>query len=177
MEGIFRQACEWGDTSFVLCRYGNVLRSANSIVPLFERQIKKDIPFTITDLQMTRFWLSMKQAVDLVIKTNEYGHGKILVPKAPAMTIKDLALALDPFREIVEIGIRPGERLHETLIVREEALHTEDMGEWFCVHSPKQKRHYESYPSQYEYTSNNPSYWLTVEGLMALMEDSPDSVL
>jgi UDP-N-acetylglucosamine 4,6-dehydratase/5-epimerase len=172
MEGIFREACSWGDTSFVLCRYGNVLRSNNSIVPLFESQIQANKPFTITDINMTRFWLSMRQAVDLVLYTyNNAERGQIFVPKAPSMSIVDLARTLDPDRQVVEIGIRPGERVHETLIVREEALHSRDNGNHFTIYPPSSKVE-SNLPYQYEYTSDKPAHWLTSEELRVMLAES-----
>lgn len=175
MEGIFREATTWGTTEFVCCRYGNVLKSANSIVPLFERQVAENKPFTITHLSMTRFWLSMKQAIDLVLRAaGNFANGSILVPKAPAMKLVDLAKALDPDREVVEIGIRAGERLHETLIVREEALHTSESAKYFEVFPPTSPRItiFGSLPFQYEYTSDNPTHWLTADELKELLKDS-----
>ncbi len=172
MEGIFREATGWGDTEFVCCRYGNVLRSANSIVPLLERQIIENKPFTITHLGMTRFWLSMKQAIGLITKCFQWvPNGMILVPKASAMKLTDLAKAIDPEREIIEIGIRAGERLHETLIVREEAMHTIDLGETFLIYPPGDKL-IDPLPFQYEYTSDQPEHWLTPEELHELLKDS-----
>lgn len=172
MEGIFREACSWGDTKFVLCRYGNVLRSNNSIVPLFESQIRDDKPFTITDINMTRFWLSMKQAIDLVLYTYYNAErGQIIVPKAPSMSIVDLARTLDPNRHIIEIGIRPGERVHETLIVREEALHSRDDGKHFTIHPPTAKLE-ANLPYQYEYTSDKPAHWLTSDELKLMLAES-----
>lgn len=177
MEGLFRQANQWGTTEFVLCRYGNVLRSNNSIVPLFERQIRENKPFTITDLRMTRFWLSMKMAVDLIIHTiDKASPGQIVVPKAPTMTLVDLARTLDPDREIIEIGIRPGERLNETLIIREEALHTYEYGDRFYINPPEKYNSHinmgSSLPDQYEYTSDNREHYLTQEKMKELLADS-----
>jgi UDP-N-acetylglucosamine 4,6-dehydratase len=171
-EGLFREANNWRSTEFKSVRYGNVLKSANSIYPLFERLVKEDKPFTITDFRMTRFWLSMKQAVDLIFYAlDNSAAGTITVPKAPAMSIVDLAKTVDPNREIVEIGIRPGERLDETLIVKEEAMHTIDIGEYFIVHSPKE--HISSnLPVLYEYTSDNPVHWLTSDEMKQLVADS-----
>jgi UDP-N-acetylglucosamine 4,6-dehydratase/5-epimerase len=182
MEGVFREARTWGNTDFVLCRYGNVLKSNNSIVPLFEKQIREDKSFTITDLRMSRFWLSMKQAIDLILFTNEWAsNGQIFIPKAPAMKIVDVAKTLDPEREIKEIGIRPGERVHETLLVREEALHTAEYNGHFVVYPPTEKdtslfgqalSNYPHLPYQYEYTSNNPDHWLTGDELRQMLKDS-----
>lgn len=188
MEGIFRQAREWGDqkTDFVLCRYGNVLKSANSIVPFFQAQMKADKPFTITHMEMTRFWLSMRQAIDLIIETACYAHaGQIFVPQAKAAKVSDLADFLDPDREIVEIGIRAGERLHETLIVREEAMHTEHiLGEFydvtplFVIQPPDIKPEWVALkrgfpvPFQYEYTSNNPYSPVLPEDFKRMLDES-----
>lgn len=171
-EGLFREANNWRDTEFLAVRYGNVLKSANSIVPLFERLIRENKPFTITHLEMTRFWLSMKQAIDLILfALDNSKRGTITIPKAPAMKVVDVAKTLDPNREIVEIGIRPGERLHETLVVREEAMHTVDIGEHFIVYPPKTAVA-NALPFQYEYTSNMPNHWLTSDELNALLKDS-----
>lgn len=177
MEGLFREAGLWEmtKTQFVLCRYGNVLRSANSIVPLFERQIQENKPFTVTDVDMTRFWLSMQQAIDLVLYTaNEAPPGTIVVPKAPAMKVVDLAHALDPDREVVEIGIRPGERIHETLIVREEAQHTKMLLDRFLVYPPQTYRpdSGDNLSNQFEYTSEFPDHWLTAPELHELLRNS-----
>lgn len=175
MEGIFREAKTWGKTEFVLCRYGNVLKSNNSIIPLFEKQIKENKPFTITDMNMTRFWLSMKQAIDLILFTLESAeNGQIYVPKAPAMSVRDVARTLDPNRKINVIGIRPGERVHETLIVREEAIHTYELPHHFVINPPQNKNIYESLSLgyQYEYTSNKPDHWLTSDELKEMLEDS-----
>jgi UDP-N-acetylglucosamine 4,6-dehydratase len=160
-EGLFREANGWRDTEFLSVRYGNVLKSANSIVPLFERQIRENKPFTVTDLRMTRFWLSMRQAIDLILYALENSRaGTITIPKAPAMPIMGVAKTLDPEREIVEIGIRPGERLHEMLLVREESLHTVDIGSHFIIYPPQEKVN-STLPFQYEYTSDKPDHWLT----------------
>lgn len=170
-EGLFREANSWRSTEFISVRYGNVLKSANSIVPLFERQIRENKPFTITHLEMTRFWLSMKQAIDLILYSlNNSARGTITVPKAPAMKVVDVAKALDSNRDVIEIGIRPGERLHETLIVREESMHTEDIGNYFIIYSPKQ--FVGNLPFQYEYTSDNSAHWLTSDELNILLNES-----
>lgn len=171
-EGLFREANSWRDTEFLSVRYGNVLKSANSIVPLFERQIAEDKPFTITHTQMTRFWLSMQQAIDLILYAMENSRaGTITVPKAPAMSMVDVARTLDANREIIEIGIRPGERLHETLIVREEAMHTIDTGTHFVIHPPQDKG-VSNLSFQYEYTSDKPDHWLTSDELKELLKNS-----
>lgn len=171
-EGLFREANNWRSTEFLSVRYGNVLKSANSIVPLFERQIKENLPFTITDFRMTRFWLSMQQAIDLILFALENSpRGTITVPKAPAMTIVDLAKTLDSTREIKEIGIRPGERINETLLVREESMHTLDIGQHFVIYPPQEKV-ISTLPFQYEYTSDTPDHWLTPDEMKELLRNS-----
>jgi UDP-N-acetylglucosamine 4,6-dehydratase/5-epimerase len=179
MEAVFREANGRGVTEFVLCRYGNVLRSNNSIVPLFEKQIAEDKPFTVTDPRMTRFWLSMRMAIDLILDTLENAKpGEIYVPMAPTMKLIDLARTLDPDRAIEVIGIRPGERLHETLIVREEAQHTGMVGAEpkFVIYPPdKYPRHLSSVcplPDQYEYTSEDTTRYLTSEKMLELLAES-----
>jgi UDP-N-acetylglucosamine 4,6-dehydratase/5-epimerase len=177
MEGLFRQASEMNSfTQFVTCRYGNVLKSANSIVPLFEQQAAAGLPLTITDRGMTRFWLSMKQAINLILLTNaEAQSGQIFVPRAPAMGLQDLAHALYPESKIKVIGIRPGERMNETLIVEEEALHTTlrvlgNRESYFCIHHPKKPE--SNLAKNYTYTSDDPSHWLTGPELRYLLKES-----
>lgn len=171
-EGLFREANSWRNTTFKSVRYGNVLKSNASLVPYFEKLIKENKPFTITDFRMTRFWLSMKQAIDLIFYALENSPaGTITVPKAPAMSVVDLAKALDLDREQVEIGIRAGERLHENLVIAEEALHTIDIGNYFIIYSPREKVK-SNLPILYEYTSDNPTHWLTNEELFELLKDS-----
>lgn len=139
MEGLFREADGWSpDTDFILVRYGNVLRSNASVVPLFERQIAEDKPFTVTRRDMTRFWLSMPQAIDLVLDAMKWDDtGVVLVPKPWAMAMEDLCKALDPKRQIVEIGIRPGEKIHEQLVNSSESLHMEDHRRYFVIYPPQ----------------------------------------
>jgi UDP-N-acetylglucosamine 4,6-dehydratase len=114
----------------------------------------------------------MKQAVDLIFYTLENSPaGTITVPKAPAMMLVDLAKTLDPQREIVEIGIRPGERLNETLVVPEESMHTIDIGNHFIVYPPQQKVA-SNLPFQYQYTSDKPAHWLSNDELNTMLKDS-----
>lgn len=173
MEGLFREASEWeSGQQFVVCRYGNVLKSANSIVPLFYKQIADGKPLTITVPNMTRFWLSMKQAIDLILLTLDKAEsGEIFVPQAPAMQLQQLAHAIAPPRYPIEVtGIRPGERYDETLIVEEEAIHTTLTDGVFCIHHPH--RSSTNLDPHYEYTSANPARWLSYTELHQLLEDS-----
>lgn len=125
-------------TSFVMARYGNVLASRGSVVPLFIDQIKNGGPVTITDNRMTRFLLSLEQAVDTVIAALTICEGgDILIPRIPAALITDVARALIGDRSISQqlIGLRPGEKIHESLVSDEEAGRCVERGEYFVVRS------------------------------------------
>jgi UDP-glucose 4-epimerase len=119
-------------------RYGNVIASRGSVIPLFISQIKNGLPLTITDPNMTRFMMSLDSAVDLVLFAFENGKpGEIFVQKAPAATIGDLAIAVKEIfeakNEIKMIGTRHGEKLYETLLTREELVKAQDMGEYYRI--------------------------------------------
>ncbi len=117
-EKIFTAANAYGGNrvKFACVRYGNVIGSRGSVVPIFEKLIEqKEVP--ITDLRMTRFWISLDQAVDLVfIALNGMAGGEIFVPRLPSMKITEMALAVSPDFVFKEIGIRPGEKLHECMV-------------------------------------------------------------
>ena len=150
-------------------RYGNVLCSRGSVVPLFVSQIKENKPLTVTNPNMTRFIMSLQEAVELVLFAFEHGEsGDILVQKAPACTIEVLAQAVkELFRaenETKTIGIRHGEKMYETLLTREEAIHAIDMGNFYRVPADKRDLNYDKYfaegmqEQQYqvdEFNSNN----------------------
>src|SRR5258705_2589566 len=127
-----------GDTIFCTTRYGNVMGSRGSVIPLFISQIRKGLPLTVTDPKMTRFLMSLEDSVELVV--HAYGHGKqgdTFVQKAPASTLQDLALALkDLFNAknpIKVIGTLHGEKLYETLFAREKMARAEDAGRYSRV--------------------------------------------
>lgn len=124
------------DTRFVCVRYGNVLASRGSVVPLFLEQIRSGGPVTITTPDMTRFLLSLDDAVDTVFAViAEAQPGETYVPRAPAATIVDVATALIDGRpiETVFTGIRPGEKIHEILVSEEEAFRTVERGRWYAI--------------------------------------------
>lgn len=103
-------------TRFSVVRYGNVVGSRGSVVPLFQKIMKTEGEFTITDARMTRFWITLQEGVDFVLKNFERMQGgEIFVPKIPSIRITDLAQAMDPKRKTKVIGIRPGEKLHEVM--------------------------------------------------------------
>ncbi|WP_162011062.1 polysaccharide biosynthesis protein [Streptococcus sp. S784/96/1] len=131
-------------------RYGNVLCSRGSVVPLWIEQIREGKPITITSPDMTRFVMSLPEAVDLVMFAFENGQtGDILVQKAPACTIETLAKAtteiFSPGHEIRTIGIRHGEKMYETLLTNEECANAIDMGEFYRVPSDKRELNYDKY--------------------------------
>lgn len=156
-------------------RYGNVMASRGSVIPLFVEQVKSGQPLTITDPNMTRFLMSLEEAVELVAFAFENGNaGDIMVQKAPASTVGDLAQGVkelfDADNEIKIIGTRHGEKLCETLLTREEYVHATDMGNFFRVPADTRDLNYERYftdgserlSTTEEYNSHN-TIQLTVE--------------
>ncbi len=136
----------------VLCgtRYGNVMASRGSVIPLFIEQIKKERPITVTDPSMTRFMMSIDDAVDLVLYAFRHGApGDIFVQKAPAATIETLALALKRIfgapNPIEIIGTRHGEKVYETLVNREEMARAEDLGGYFRIPADSRDLNYDKY--------------------------------
>lgn len=169
------------DTTVCLTRYGNVMASRGSVIPLFINQIKAGLPLTITDPNMTRYLMSLNDAVDLVLFAFEHGNpGDLFVNKAPAATIGDLAKALKDLakanNEIKVIGTRHGEKLYETLCTREEMVKAEDMGEFFRIPADNRDLNYAMYFSEGEqdvakiedYHSHNTER-LNVEGVKRLI--------
>ena len=137
-------------TKICCTRYGNVLCSRGSVVPLWIEQIKKGEPITVTEGAMTRFVMTLEEAVDLVLFAFEKGEsGDILVQKAPACTIETLAKAVTelfaPGHEIRTIGIRHGEKMYETLLTNEECAGAEDLGNFYRVKCDKRGLNYDKY--------------------------------
>lgn len=154
----------------IICgtRYGNVMASRGSVIPLFIEQIKKCQPLTVTDPNMTRFLMTIDEAIDLVLYAFEHGkQGDTFVQKAPASTIGDLAQALlelfEASNPIKIIGIRHGEKLYETLLSREEMVRAEDLGRYYRIPADTRDLNYDKYFTQgvenvdygWEYTSHN----------------------
>jgi UDP-N-acetylglucosamine 4,6-dehydratase len=169
------------NTIVCLTRYGNVMASRGSVIPLFINQIKRGLPLTITDPNMTRFLMSLNDAVDLVLFAFENGkQGDLFVNKAPAATIGDLAKAIKDLakveNEINIIGTRHGEKLYETLCTREEMVKAEDMGDFFRIPADNRDLNYSMYFSEGEkniaaiedYHSHNTER-LDVEGVKNLI--------
>jgi len=140
-------------TKICCTRYGNVMCSRGSVIPLWIDQIKDGNPITVTEPTMTRFIMSLEEAVDLVLFAFEKGtSGDILVQKAPASTIETLAKAVtglfNPETEIKVIGIRHGEKMYETLLTNEECAQAEDLGNFFRVPCDKRSLNYDKYFKQ-----------------------------
>lgn len=139
------------DTQIICTRYGNVMASRGSVIPLFIEQIINDIPITITDPAMTRFMMSLDQAVELVLFAFEYGRaGDIFVQKSPAATIETIAKTLcclfhKPEHEIKIIGTRHGEKLYEALLTREEMVSAEDMNKFYRIPADTRDLNYSKY--------------------------------
>jgi UDP-glucose 4-epimerase len=141
-----------GDGGTVLCgtRYGNVMASRGSVIPLFISQIKEGRPLTVTDPKMTRFIMSIDDALELVMYAFQHGlAGDIFVQKSPAATIGDLAKAIKHIfksdNPLQAIGTRHGEKLYETLLTREEMARAEDLGEYFRIPADARDLNYNLY--------------------------------
>ncbi|MDO8298694.1 polysaccharide biosynthesis protein [Lacisediminimonas sp.] len=170
-----------GETVFCATRYGNVMASRGSVIPLFVEQIKSGNPVTVTDPNMTRFLMSLEDSVDLVLYAFTHGRqGDIFVQKAPASTVGDLAQALKQIfnssAPVRVIGTRHGEKLYESLISREEMAHAEDMGGYYRIPADNRDLNYAKYFSEGEetisrfddYTSHN-TVRLTVDDVKKLI--------
>lgn len=134
-EKLFIQANSYsgGTTKFSCVRYGNVVGSRGSVIPVFLEQ-RRSGRITVTDERMTRFWITLEQGVRFVIRCIELMHGgEVFVPKIPSMRIMDLARVIAPGCDIEYIGIRPGEKLHEILISEDEARHTVEFDNMFVI--------------------------------------------
>lgn len=167
--------------TFCGTRYGNVMASRGSVIPLFIEQIKAGKTLTITDPNMTRFMMTLEDAVDLVLYAFEHGKpGDIFVQKAPAATIDTLVKALLELyhanNEVKVIGTRHGEKLYETLVNREDMVKAIDLGNYYCIPADNRDLNYEQYFSEgvnevsniEEYHSHN-TFRLDIEGMKKLL--------
>jgi len=163
------------ETRFSCARYGNVVGSRGSVIPIFLEQRKRG-RITITDPRMTRFWLTLEQGVKFVIRCIEQMHGgEIFVPKIPSMRLADLAEAIAPGCEVEYIGIRPGEKLHEVLVSDDEARLTLETEEMYVIQPahPWWKSenwvHAKRLPEGFRYSSDSNERWLTRRELEELV--------
>jgi UDP-N-acetylglucosamine 4,6-dehydratase/5-epimerase len=167
-------------TKFAVVRYGNVMGSRGSVIPLFRRLAASGEPLPITDLRMTRFWITLPQAVQFVVDSFEsMDGGELYVPRIPSMRVVDLAEAIAPGAPIVEIGIRPGEKLHEEMISAEDARRTIRLPDRFVV-APTlaewtfQVPNGESCPDGFSYSSDANDIWLTVGDIRQMAGSEKD---
>lgn len=163
-------------TRFSCVRYGNVVGSRGSVIPLFKKQRESGV-VTITDPRMTRFWITLEQGVRFVIHSIEEMHGgEIFVPKIPSMRITDLATAIAPDCEVKIIGIRPGEKLHEVLLHEDEARHAVELDDRYVITplfswwTTEKWDGGKPLPDGFRYTSDTNPWWLTVDELRKMAE-------
>jgi UDP-N-acetylglucosamine 4,6-dehydratase/5-epimerase len=172
-------------TQFSVVRYGNVLGSRGSVVPVFKTLLASGEPLPITDERMTRFWLTIEDGVAFVERCIAMMHGgEIFVPKIPSMRIVDLADTMDPGGKRKLVGIRPGEKLHEVLVPNEDAAGTLAFDDFFVIRPRIQFWHDEA-PNEYEgkvgrlmndgfeYRSDNNDHWIEPEALRQLVGLAP----
>jgi UDP-N-acetylglucosamine 4,6-dehydratase len=167
------------DTHFSVVRYGNVLGSRGSVVPLFQRLIDKRADhLPITDARMTRFWITLQQGVDFVLSClGTMQGGEIFVPKIPSMKIVDLALAMAPELPHKIVGIRPGEKLHEVMVTEDDARNTFDIGDRYVIEPAfafgMDERSVPNgstpVPEGFRYASETNSEWLDTEALREIL--------
>lgn len=164
-------------TRFSVVRYGNVMGSRGSVIPFFKK-MKETNELPITDKRMTRFWISLEEGVGLVLTALETMHGgEIYVKKIPSMKVVDLATAIAPKCKQKEIGIRPGEKLHEVMITRSDARHTLEFDDYFIIEPEYDWWNKSNYPDGkpledgFVYSSDNNSVWLTVEEMRKKLKE------
>ncbi|MFC2061395.1 UDP-N-acetylglucosamine 4,6-dehydratase (inverting) [Elusimicrobiota bacterium] len=162
-------------TALSCVRYGNVLGSRGSVVPLFNKQ-KKTGAITITDKRMSRFWITIEQGVEFVVNCiNEMHGGEVFIPKIPSMKIVDLAKVIAPESEVNIIGIRPGEKLHECLITKDEGRHTLELEDCYVIEPEhafwkiKSWPDSKNLPEDFMYESDTNDSWLTIEELKKML--------
>src|SRR4051794_37106950 len=159
---------------FASVRYGNVMGSRGSVIPVFKQQATQG-RVTITDERMTRFWITLQEAVDFVLSCLPLVEGgETFIPKIPSMRITDVASALAPDAERVVTGIRPGEKLHEVLLTEDEARNSYDLGDRYVILPyrplPSTPRG-DELPDGFHYASDSNDAWLTAEQLRAIAAD------
>lgn len=165
-------------TRFSVVRYGNVVGSRGSVIPFFLRQ-RENGTLPITDPRMTRFWITLDQGVDFVLKSLErMKGGEVFVPKIPSMNILDLAKAVAPDCEVDVVGIRPGEKLHEIMVPEDDARHTVEYEDYFAIRPSFHEWDEDSFsksnggkqcPPGFSYSSDNNTDWLSPEDLREML--------
>ncbi len=172
--------CGKKDTRFCVVRYGNVAGSRGSVIPFFKKLVEegaKELP--VTDMKMTRFWLKLEQAVEMVLEAlATMQGGELYVKKIPSMRMPDLAKAVAPNLGIKEVGIRPGEKIHEQMITTEDARNTIETKDYYIILPQIDFENIEykypgakPVPEGFEYHSGNNDRWLTVEDMQKLISE------
>ena len=163
-------------TRFSVVRYGNVMGSRGSVIPFFRKLAAEGKPMPVTDARMTRFWITLPQAVQFVVDSfDQMQGGELYVPRIPSMKILDLVEAIAPGAETYEIGIRPGEKLHEEMISLDDARRTLRLGDRYLVlptianwgFTPPSG---ESLPEGFAYQSDSNDLWLDAQGIRDILE-------
>lgn len=164
-------------TRFSVVRYGNVMGSRGSVVPKFKALAEAGKPLPITDERMTRFWITLPHAVRFVIESFDImTGGELYVPRIPSMRVSDLAEAVAPGSDQYEVGIRPGEKLHEEMIAPDDSRRTVELGDRFVVMPYVGGWGYEPpqdgvpVPDGFAYRSDTNDQWLTIEDIRRLIE-------
>lgn len=161
------------NTRFSVVRYGNVVGSRGSVIPLFKIQTARGT-LSITDKRMTRFWITLDKAADFVLECLEHMNGgEIFIPKIPSMRIRDLAYALCPDCKLEEVGIRPGEKLHEVMIPTDEAIYAREFENHYVIYPHWEERDLPGWPcpDRFIYSSNTNNDWLTVLTLRRMLKE------
>ncbi len=163
------------DTNFSVVRYGNVMGSRGSVIPFFRRLADSGQPLPITDMRMTRFWITLPQAVEFVMSSfNDMTGGELYVPRIPSMRVIDLARAVAPDAELVEVGIRPGEKLHEEMISAEDSRRTLRQADRYVVLPTLADWGFSSPAGDpvedgFSYTSDTNDLWLNVDQIRTML--------
>lgn len=162
-------------TKFSVVRYGNVMGSRGSVIPFFIKKRDAGDVLPITDERMTRFWITLEQSVEMVLRSFSIaGGGEILVPKIPSMKITDLAEAIAPNCKTTLVGIRPGEKIHECMITKEDSFHTIDIGDYYVITPeifPYKGPTGELVAEGFEYSSGTNTSWIGVDELRSILKD------
>ena len=165
------------ESRFSVVRYGNVMGSRGSVVPFWEKLVAEGKEIPITDHRMTRFWISLPQAVKFVVESFDLMKGgEIFVPRIPSMKISDLAEAVAPGAKTVEIGIRPGEKLHEEMIAADDSRRTIRLKDRYVILPSiavwgNEQIKGEAVSDGFAYRSDTNDEWLTVEQIRTLLQD------
>lgn len=168
-------------TRFSVVRYGNVVGSRGSVIPLFLKLRSAGKPLPITDVRMTRFWITLDRGVEFVLQSLErMGGGEIFAPKIPSMRLTDLARAVAPDCELQEVGIRSGEKLHEVIVGEDDARHTLEYGDYYAILPDFHNWDSENYAREnggkrcaegFTYSSDTNTQWLSVDDLRAMLQE------